>query len=192
MTSIPGEVTQILIDLKQGNREALYRLMPLVYRELRKIAAAQLRRESSGNSLQPTALVNEAYLRLIEIDQVDWQSRAHFFCVASTEMRRFLVDRARARDADKRGGGVRAVQFDEALFAVPGRRPELIALDDALNYLAALNERQAKVVEMRFFAGMTEEEIGEVLDISVRTVKRDWRVARAWLYKELKVETSPG
>jgi RNA polymerase sigma factor (TIGR02999 family) len=185
VTTGPGEVTQILLEFKQGNREAQDRLVPLVYKELRRIASAHLRRESAQNSLQPTALVNEAYLRLVDIRQIEWQSRAHFFSVASTLMRRILVDRARAFRAQKRGGKEETVAFDEGLFSSPGRGPEILALDDALNQLALLDERQAKIVEMRFFAGMTEEETGDVLGISVRTVKRDWRVAKAWLFKEL-------
>ena len=185
MTSIPGEVTQMLLDLRTGNREAQERLIPLVYRELRRIAASHLRRESQNHSLQPTALVHEAYLRLIRIDQVDWQSRAHFFAVASTLMRRILVDSARANKANKRGGGADTILIEEAFLPSPGRTPEVLALDDALDVLARLDERQAKIVEMRFFAGLTEEETGEVLGISARTVKRDWRIAKAWLFREL-------
>jgi len=185
VSTTPGEVTQILLDLRRGDRGDQDRLILLVYNELRRIAGAHLRREVAHHSLQPTALVHEAYMRLVEIDQVDWQSRAHFFSVASRVMRRILVDYARARRADKRGGGVATVFVEEALLASPGRAPEIIALDDALNQLAQLDERQARIVEMRFFGGMTEEETGDVLGISVRTVKRDWRVAKAWLYKEL-------
>jgi RNA polymerase sigma factor (TIGR02999 family) len=181
----PGEVTQILHEFRLGNRDAHDRLVPLVYRELRRIAGTHLRRESATHSLQPTALVHEAYMRLIDITQIEWQDRAHFFSVASTLMRRILVDHARANRARKRGGGEDTLCLNEALLPSPGRAPEILALDDALNELANLDERQAKIVEMRFFAGMTEEETGDVLGISVRTVKRDWRVAKAWLYKEL-------
>lgn len=184
MSTTQGEVTQMLIDFRRGNREAQDRLIPLVYKELRRIASAHLRRESAQISLQPTALVHEAYLRLIDIQQIDWQSRAHFFSVASTLMRRILVDHARAHKAEKRGGDV-TIWVEESLLPSPGRAPEIIALDDALIELARLDERQAKIVEMRFFSGMTEEETGDVLGISVRTVKRDWRVAKAWLFKEL-------
>jgi RNA polymerase sigma factor (TIGR02999 family) len=180
-----GEVTQILGELRRGNRDAEGKLIPLVYDELRRIAARHLRREAPQHSLQPTALVHEAYLRLIKIDQIDWQSRAHFFAVSATLMRRILVDHARARQASKRGDGLDLVSFDEALFAAPERAPEVLALDEALNRLARLDERQSKVVEMRFFAGMSEEEASDVLGVSVRTVKRDWRVAKAWLFKEL-------
>jgi RNA polymerase sigma factor (TIGR02999 family) len=181
----PGEVTQILLEFRQGNREAQDRLIPLVYRELRRIAGSHLRRESAEHSLQPTALVHEAYMRLIDIRQVQWQDRAHFFSVSSTLMRRILVDHARARGAYKRGKGSETLVLDEALLPTPGRSPEILALDDALNQLALLNERQSKIVELRFIVGLTEEEIAEVLQISVRTVKRDWRIAKAWLFKEL-------
>jgi RNA polymerase sigma factor (TIGR02999 family) len=181
----PGEVTQMLLEFQRGNRDAEERLIPLVYRELRRIAGAHLRHEAANHSLQPTALVNEAYLRLIGLRDIQWQSRAHFFSVSSTLMRRILVDHARANRAHKRGGGDDTLAFDEALMPAPERAPEILALDDALNQLALLDARQPKIVEMRFFAGMTEEEIGEVLGISVRTVKRDWRVAKAWLFQYL-------
>jgi len=185
VSTAPGEVTQILHEFRQGNRDAQDRLIPLVYRELRRIARAHLRGEAATHSLQPTALVHEAYLRLVGINQIDWHDRAHFFSVASVLMRRILVEHSRANRARKRGGGEDTLWLDEALMPSPGRTPEIIALDDALNQLAKLDQRQAKIVEMRFFAGMTEEETGDVLGISVRTVKRDWRVAKAWLYKEL-------
>jgi RNA polymerase sigma factor (TIGR02999 family) len=182
---MPGEITQILLDLKGGKLEAQNRLIPIVYNELRRIARAHLRHETTNHSLQPTALVHDAYLRLIELDRIDWQSRAQFFCIASNLMRRILVEHARARRANKRGGGISIILLDEAMVPSSGRAPEIIALDDALNRLAQLDERQAKIIEMRFFAGMTEEETGDVLGISVRTVKRDWRVAKAWLFREL-------
>jgi RNA polymerase sigma factor (TIGR02999 family) len=178
-------VTHLLHEVKRGNKEAEGLLIPLVYRELRRIAAAYLRREARANSLQPTALVNEAYLRLAGIKAVDWQSRSHFFAVSATVMRRILVEHARANGARKRGDGWEAVSLNEAILPSPNRAPELLALDDALNRLAALDERQAKIVELRFFAGMSEEEAAEVLGVSSRTVKRDWRVAKAWLFKEL-------
>jgi RNA polymerase sigma factor (TIGR02999 family) len=185
MGTDPGEVTQILLEFRQGNRDAQDRLIPLVYRELRRIAGAHLRRETAEHSLQPTALVHEAYLRLIDIRQVEWQDRAHFFSIASTLMRRILVDHARARGANKRGSGSETLELDENLLSAPGRSPEILALDDALTQLATLDQRQAKIVELRFIVGLTEEEIAEVLGMSVRTVKRDWRFAKAWLYKEL-------
>jgi RNA polymerase sigma factor (TIGR02999 family) len=183
---VPGEVTQLLFEFRTGNPDARDRLVPLVYRELRRIANARLRRESPTHSLQPTALVHEAYLRLIDITQVQWKDRAHFFSVASTIMRRILVDHARAKQARKRGGTEDTLWLDEASMPSPRRAPELVALNDALDKLSEIDERQAKIVEMRFFAGMTEEETGEVLGISARTVKRDWRMAKAWLFQELR------
>lgn len=185
MRTEPGEVTQLLLEFKRGTLEAPDRLVPLIYKELRRIASAHLRRESRTHSLQPTALVHEAYLRLVDITQVQWQDRAHFFSVASTIMRRILVDHARANRARKRGGGEDTLWLDEASMPSPGRAPELVSLNDALDRLAQFDQRQAKIVEMRFFAGMTEEETGEVLGVSVRTVKRDWRMAKAWLFHEL-------
>jgi RNA polymerase sigma factor (TIGR02999 family) len=180
-----GEVTNLLLELKQGNKEAEGRLIPLVYKELRRIAAIHLRREAPDHSLQPTALVHEAYLRLTDIKEIDWQSRSHFFAVSATLMRRILVDHARASHARKRGNGWDALSLNEAILPSPERAPEILALDAALKKLAAFDERQSKIVELRFFAGMSEDEAGGVLGISTRTVKRDWRVAKAWLYKEL-------
>jgi RNA polymerase sigma factor (TIGR02999 family) len=186
MVAAPGEVTKLLRELKSGNNGAEGRLIPLVYAELRRIAAAHLHRESPGHSLQATALVHEAYLRLTTVlKKMDWQSRSHFFAVSASVMRRLLVDHARANRAGKRANGWDAVSLNEAILPSPQRAPEILALDEALTRLAALEERQAKIVELRFFAGMSEEEIGEVLGISARTVKRDWRIAKAWLYKEL-------
>ena len=185
MSATPGEVTNLLLELKRGNREAEGLLIPLVYRELRRIAARYLRRESPGHSLQATALVHEAYIRLIDIREVDWQSRSHFFAVSATLMRRILVDHARASQARKRGNGWDAVSLNEAILPSPERAPEILALDEALNKLASFDERQSKIVELRFFAGMSENEAGNVLGISPRTVKRDWRIAKAWLFKEL-------
>ena len=185
MTVVSGEVTHLLHELKRGNKEAEGMLIPLVYNELRHIAAGYVRRESPWHSLQPTALVHEAYLRLTDIKSIDWQGRSHFFAVSATIMRRILVDHARASQARKRGDGWDAVSLNEAILPSLERAPEIVALDEALNRLALLDERQAKIVELRFFAGMTEEETGNVLGISSRTVKRDWRVAKAWLFKEL-------
>lgn len=185
MCAPPGEVTNLLLELKQGNKEAEGQLIPLVYAELRRIATVRLRHESPAHSLQPTALVHEAYLRLTELKKIDWQGRSHFFAVAATMMRRILVDHARASRACKRGDGWDAVSLNEAILPSPERAPDLLALDEALNRLAALDDRQAKIVELRFFAGMSEEETGEALGVSARTVKRDWRIAKAWLFKEL-------
>jgi RNA polymerase sigma-70 factor (ECF subfamily) len=185
MMAAPGEVTNLLQELKQGNRTAEERLIPLVYSELRRIAAAYLRGESPGNSLQPTALVHEAYLRLTSIKEVDWQSRSHFFAVSATIMRRILVDHARSIQTRKRGGGWDAVSVNEAILPSPEHGPEIVALDEALTRLSEFAPRQAKVVELRFFAGMDADEVGAALGISSRTVKRDWRIAKAWLFKEL-------
>lgn len=183
--SAPGEVTQLLYELKQGNKDAEGRLVPLVYVELRRIAAAYLRREAPGISFNPTALVHEAYLRLTGIREIDWQSRSHFFAVSATIMRRILVDHARANLARKRGNGWDVVSLNDAILPSPERASEILQLDEALGRLALLDKRQAKIVELRFFSGMSEEETGEALGISSRTVRRDWRIAKAWLFKEL-------
>lgn len=185
MIAAPGEVTNLLHEMKRGSKEAEGKLIPLVYKELRRIAAGYLRKEIRGHSLQPTALVHEAYLRLTDIREVDWQSRSHFFAISATIMRRILVDHARASHTHKRGEGWDAVSLNDAILPSPGRAPEIMALDEALDRLAKLDERQAKIVELRFFAGMSEEQAGLVLGISSRTVKRDWRIAKAWLFKEL-------
>lgn len=184
----PGDVTQMLLDLKQGDRAAEGRLIPVVYDELRRIAAAHLRRESPQHSLQPTALVNEAYLRLANVRELDWQSRTHFFAVSATLMRRVLVDHARANHAAKRGESVSTLLIDENISPTPGRPPEIVALDDALTALEKFDQRMATIVELRFFAGMREKDIADKLNISDRTVKRDWQLARAWLYRELNAQ----
>jgi RNA polymerase sigma-70 factor (ECF subfamily) len=181
----PGEVTQLLAQLRAGERDAESKLIPLVYAELRRLAAHYLRGERADHTLQPTALVHEAYIRLTGLHEVDWQSRSHFFATAATVMRRILVDHARAQNANKREGCRDAVSLEEALVVSPARSAQLIALDDALDRLAKLDLRRSKIVELRFFGGLSEEETGEVLGISARTVKRDWRVAKAWLYNEV-------
>ena len=180
-----GEVTQLLVQLRAGSRDAEEKLILLVYAELRRLAAHYLRGERADHTLQPTALVNEAYIRLTKLHDLDWQSRSHFFATAATVMRRILVDHARAQRANKREGLRDAISLDDALVVSPSRSPQLIALDDALTRLAALDARRGKIVELRFFGGLSEEETGAVLGISARTVKRDWRVAKAWLYNEL-------
>jgi RNA polymerase sigma factor (TIGR02999 family) len=185
VTAEPGEVTNLLQELKLGSKAAEGKLIPLVYRELRRIASIQLRHKDPQRSFQATALVNEAYIRLTGIQDVDWQSRSHFFAVSATIMRRILVDHARATRATKRGIGWDAVSLNDCILPSPERAPEIVALDEALKRLASLDQRQSKIVEMRFFAGMSEEETGNALGISARTVKRDWRIARAWLFKEL-------
>ncbi len=180
------EITQLLLAWGDGDKRALDKLMPFVYEELRRLARNYMRHQPSDHTLQTTALVNEAYLRLIDSSQVRWQNRTHFFAISAQLMRRILVDFARAKKAGKRGGQDQKITFDEALPVSSEQESELIALDEALNELAVLNERQSRIVEMRYFGGMTEEEIAETLDISTRTVRRDWSIARAWLYRELK------
>jgi RNA polymerase sigma factor (TIGR02999 family) len=183
--SSPGEITRLLSSMRRGDRDAEARLMKLVYRELRSRAGRYMRGERPDHTLQPTALVNEAYLRLTHKDRIDWQSRAHFYAVASGEMRRILVDHARTRAAAKRGGPLEKISLEHATACYTSRPEELLALDDALQEFAKWAPRQARIVEMLFFGGLTEAEIAEVLGISVRTVKRDWSAARAWLYSRM-------
>ena len=180
------DVTTLLGELAQGKQEAADQLIPLVYDELRRLADRYMRRERESHTLQTTALVHEAYLKLVEQRAVNWQSRAHFFGIAAQIMRRVLIDHARGRLRDKRGGGQPLVALDEALVFSPEQSSALVALDGALERLAALDARQAKIVELRFFGGLTVEEAAEVLGISPKTVKRDWSVAKAWLHGELK------
>ena len=184
-TDSPEEVTQLLLAWSDGDRAALDKLVPLVYEELHRLAHHYISRERPGYTLQTTALAHEAYLRLVDAKSVRWQNRAHFFAVAARAMRRILVDLARARHNLKRGGGAQPVSLDEALVAAPERGADLLALDEALGRLAALNPRQSQVVELRYFGGLTEEEVAEVLEVSPRTVRSDWSLARAWLYREL-------
>ena len=164
---------------------ALDRLLPLVHLELRRLAGRHMRHERAGHTLQASALVNEAYLRLIEVKQVQWQNRAHFFAMASRVMRRILVDAARAKGYQKRNAGGQTVSLDEAGAVVAEPSQDFVALDDALNALEAVDPRKSKVVEMRFFGGMSEEETAAALHLSVGTIKRDWRLAKAWLAREL-------
>jgi len=187
-TTGPQQITQLLLAWGEGDERALGELMPLVYDELRKVAARHLRRLRPGQTMQTTALVNEAYLRLIDSSRVRWQNRAHFFAVSAQLMRRILVDFARQRQNLKRGGGAQQVSLDEAMVIAPERGADLIALDDALTRLAELNGRQAQVVELRYFGGLSEEESAEALKVSLRTVQRDWNLARLWLYRELRQE----
>lgn len=180
-----GDVTQLLVDYSNGKRDALDVLTPLVYGELRNLAARYLRRERSDHTLQSTALVHEAYLRLIDQNQVRWQNRAHFFGVAAQMIRRILVDHARTRHAQKRGGNAQKLSLDEAI-GLPERRDlDIVALDDALKLLAELDAQQSKVIELRFFGGLSIEETAEALGISPATVKREWVTARAWLLRQL-------
>jgi RNA polymerase sigma-70 factor (ECF subfamily) len=178
-------ITQLLVDWRKGDLAALERLVPLVHEELRRVARRHMAHERAGHTLQATALVNEAYVRLIDIKHVNWQDRAHFFAMSSRLMRRILVDFARAKGYQKRGGDAQKVSLDEAL--VVSREParELVALDAALTALAAFDARKAQVVEMRFFGGLSVEETAEALKVSVDTVMRDWKLAKAWLLREL-------
>ena len=178
------DVTVLLDELSGGNREVVDALLPLVYEELHNLAQRQRRREQQF-TLNTTALVHEAYLKLVRQDRVTWQNRAHFMAIAATAMRRILINYAKRRRAAKRGGDQVLATFEEGVVGRRARSEELLALDEALTRLAALNERQSKVVEYRFFVGLTQEEIAEVLDVSVPTVRRDWRLARAWLAREL-------
>jgi RNA polymerase sigma-70 factor, ECF subfamily len=182
----PGEITLMLAELRGGNREAVDKLLALVYDELRRIAAAKLRRERVGHTLQPTALVNEVFLKLVDQHDVEWRNRAHFLAVAAQSMRRILVDYARMRHAGKRGGHVALVALDEAVTAAEARSIDLVALDEALLKLERLEPRLCRVVELRYFAGMTNPEIAEVLGISPATVDRDRVTATAWLRRELR------
>jgi RNA polymerase sigma factor (TIGR02999 family) len=182
----PHHVTQLLQRWSGGDSRALDELTPLVYSEVRKLARSYLRRERPNHTLQPTALVNEAYLRLVDQRRVQWQSRAHFFGIAAQMMRRVLVDHARMRQAEKRGAGENAVALDEALGVSTGRGLDLVRLDDALEALAALDARQARIVELRFFGELSIEETAEVVQVSPATVKREWAVARTWLRRELE------
>jgi RNA polymerase sigma-70 factor, ECF subfamily len=181
----PPDVTALLADWSRGNRGALDRLLPLVFAELRRIAARQLRKERAGHTLQPTALVNEVYLRLVDQRQVDWQGRAHFFGVAAQVMRRILVDHARRHSADKRGGGVPCVSIEDAHQVAASDAMPILALDGALERLQVIDPDLASIVELRAFGGLSVEEVAHVLSVSPSTVKRDWRTAKAWIKREL-------
>ena len=192
MTAPPArQVTQLLLAWSQGEESALEKLTPVVYEELRRLAHRYMGGERVGHTLQTTALVNEAYLRLIDGKQVDWQNRAHFFAISARLMRRILVDWARARQSQKRGDQPQQVTLDEALMLTRGRNEDLVALDEALKSLTEVDPRKSQVVEMRFFGGLSVEETAEVLKVSPDTVLRDWRLAKLWLLRELSGET-PG
>ena len=178
------DITALLVAWGQGDEAALQQLIPLVHRELHQIARRCLKGERAGHTLQPTALVNEAYLRLVDVRRVSWKNRTHFLAMSARLMRRVLVDFARSRQSQKRGGGMK-VLLDEAHGVSAERGQDLVALDEALNTLSAIDERKARVIEMRFFGGLTAEETAAVLDVSRETVLRDWRLARAWLMQEL-------
>ena len=183
--STPHAVTELLLAWSQGEQSALEKLIPLVYGELRRIAHRYMNRERRGHTQQTTELVNEAYLRLIDASRVRWQDRAHFFAISAQLMRRILVDYARTRGYLKRGGGAHRTSFDEAAVVSPERGSDLVALDDALQALAAKDARKSRVVELRFFGGLSVEETAEVLKVSPDTIHRDWRLAKAWLARQM-------
>jgi len=188
MTPSPTEVSQLLLDWSNGNQAALDRLTPLVYEELHRLAHRHMRLERPNHTLQTTALVNEAYVRLVDQRNLHWKNRAHFFSIASRLMRRILVDLARAHKRAKRGGGALQVSLDEAAMVSSERAAELVALDEALTTLAAIDQRKSQVVELRFFGGMSVEETAEALGVSPITIKREWSTAKAWLYREIANE----
>jgi RNA polymerase sigma factor (TIGR02999 family) len=187
-----SDITRLLADWSKGDEAALAQLTPLVYQELHKLAQSYLKRERAGHTLQPTALIHEAYLRLIKQNIEEWQSRAHFYGVAARLLRQILVEHARSRQREKRGGGeIIQLSLDEALDYAEGQAAELIALDDALTALAALDQRKCRVIELRYFGGLSTEETATVLGVSAATVERDQRMAQAWLHRELSPETAP-
>lgn len=179
------EVTRILLDWSGGDPEAPERLMPFVYDELRRLARAFLFKERGAHTLQPTALVHEAYLRLVDQRSVNWQNRAHFYGIAASMMRRVLIDHARAHAAEKRGGEAIHLSLDDVHLPLEQRAVGLLDLDEALARLTEMDERKGKIVELRFFGGLSDEEVAEVLGVSTRTVLRDWKKARLWLFREL-------
>jgi RNA polymerase sigma-70 factor (ECF subfamily) len=181
----PNEITQQLLAWSKGDEAALDKLIPAVYQELRRMADHYLRGEQAGHSLQPTALVHEAYLRLIDQTRVEWHNRAHFFGVAAQMMRRILIDHAKAKHRAKRGGTAPKVSLDEGATFSNERAAELVALDDALQVLSQMDERKGRIVELRYFGGLTVDETAQVLGVSDKTVMRDWNLAKAWLYQQL-------
>jgi RNA polymerase sigma factor (TIGR02999 family) len=183
------DLTGLLLEWKEGDRSALDRLTPLVYDELRRIAHRYVKRERIGHTLQTTAIINEAYLRLLDENRIEWQNRAHFFAVSAQVMRHILIDYARRRHYAKRGGELKQLSLGNAESAMSVERAaELLALDDALQELAKIDERKSRVVELRYFGGCSLEETADILNISLMTVRRDWRAAKAWLYRALSVE----
>ena len=186
MEGSPAQITQLLLAWRNGETQALDSLMPIVLRELKKIARNFMRGQRVGHTLQTTALVNEAYVRLVDSNRVNWQDRSHFFAISAQLMRRILVDIARRKNSAKRGGERVQVSLADDVKAAPQKETDVVALDEALERLADLNPRHSRIVELKYFGGLTEEEIAETLEISVRTVRRDWNLARAWLFRELK------
>jgi RNA polymerase sigma-70 factor (ECF subfamily) len=185
MTRQPDQITKLLLAWRNGEAQALDELMPLVHRELKRIARNFMRRQNAGHTLQTTALVNEAFVRLVDSDKVNWQDRSHFFAISAQLMRRVLVDAARRKLSAKRGGERVQVTLADDVKSTEADQVDVVAIDEALQRLAALNQRQCQIVELRYFGGLTEDEIAETLNISSRTVRRDWNLARAWLYREL-------
>ena len=187
MVDVPShDVTRLLARWKDGDEAALQKLVPIVHEELRRLARRQMAGERPGHTLQPTALVNEAYLRLVNLKQMQWQDRAHFFAMGARLMRRILVDFARSRGYQKRGGGAKRVSFTEAFAVAEGPATDVVALNDALEALADVDERKSRVVELRFFGGLSVEETAEVLNVSRETIKRDWTFAKMWLLRHLR------
>jgi RNA polymerase sigma factor (TIGR02999 family) len=184
--SPPGDITDLILEARHGNRNALDQLFPLIYEELRRVAHRALHRERASHTLSTTALVHEAYLRLVDQERASWNDRAHFLALAATAMRRILVDYARRQKRLKRGGVRRAVTLDDAMLVADQRADTLLALDEALSGLGTLNQRLSRVVECRFFGGLTTEETAAALQVTTRTVERDWQKARAWLYAQLR------
>jgi len=180
------EITQLLVAWGKGDETALDQLIPVVYGELRRIAGNFMRRQNQAHTLQASALVNEAFLRLVDSNKVNWQSRTHFFAVSAQLMRRVLVDAARRRNSQKRGGDRLRITLDDRVDISNENETDLVSLDEAMTRLADLNPRHSRIVELRYFGGLTEEQVAETLNISARTVRRDWAVARAWLYRELQ------
>jgi RNA polymerase sigma-70 factor (ECF subfamily) len=183
--ALEHEITQLLQAWRQGDERALDKLTPQVYRELHRAARRCMSGERDGHTLQTTALINELYLRLSNLKPIDWRNRAHFFALCARQMRRILTDQARARQSHKRGDGAKAISLDDALIISPEPTADLVAVDDALNQLAKVDDRKSQVVTMRFFGGLSVEETAEVLKVSPETVARDWRLAKAWLMREL-------
>jgi RNA polymerase sigma factor (TIGR02999 family) len=186
----PNEITERLVAWGAGDRAALDQLLPVVYQELRRMAGNYLRQENPGHTLQPTALVHEAWLRLIDQARVDWRNRAQFFGVAAQMMRRILVDHAKAKHREKRGGDAVKLSLDDVINLSRERAAELLALDDALDELARVDERKSRVIELRYFGGFSVEETAQILGVSPETVMRDWKLAKAWLYQQIRRGTS--
>lgn len=191
MSAFPQEITQLLLSWSKGDEAALDQLIPLVYPELRKLARRYMSRESPEHTLQTSALINEAYLRLVDQQAVEWQDRAHFFAVAAQVMRHILIDHARSHLYGKRGAGAQHVPLDQVAVASQERATELVALDDALTSLAKIDERKAKIVELRFFGGLSVGETAEAMKLSPVTVMREWRTAKAWLHREISGTGQP-